>query len=353
MLGKFRRDGEARATPAFLSRDGKLLLLLHREGTGEFLADAERRDIDLSPRIASIPRQVSLPGGWSFETEDNDGIDALLGRPHDRLVPALERFGPHLVVVAVISVMAIVGLVRFGLPAATDAAVNATPPAVEKAIAQGSLASLDRTLFKPSDHDPARRAAIEARFAQLVDAYRARSDARGEADFRLLFRDAPFVGPNAFAFPGGTIVITDDLLDLLPEDGPVLAVLSHEIAHVHHRHGLNSLYRSAGIGALILFLGGEASQLAEELVVQGAVLSNLAASRSMEAEADLTGVAIAVGAGIEPEGLVTALAALNADCPGCDDASWSSSHPSFAKRRNAIRDAIKRSGEVRSVTSER
>lgn len=338
--GQFRREGEARAKPGVLTRSGQLIRVLHVE-TREVLGDAERGDLKLSARLGSIPRQIVFPGSWAFETDDNDGVDALLGRLGSGLLPKLERFGPHLVGFAVAAFVFAVVFYRWGLPTLTEVAVNATPVGIEEAIADGAIKSLDATVFDESAIDVERVVALEASFGEMVEAYERMEDAREGLNFQLLARRSDLIGANALALPGGTVVVTDDLLKLIENDEEVLAVLAHEIAHVHHRHGLYGLYRSVGLGAFLLFLGGDLNALVEDLVVQGALLSNLAATRSMESEADRTAVKIALESGIDPRGLARALKRLTEDA-GVDpkQVSWLSSHPATQKRSEEIEEAI-------------
>ena len=56
-------------------------------------------------------------------------------------------------------------------------------------------------------------------------------------DYRAFLIDEPY--PNAFAMPGGVVLVTRPLLDLLAED-ELAAVLAHEIGHVELSHGLDA-----------------------------------------------------------------------------------------------------------------
>lgn len=336
--GLYYEEGRAKATPAVLSVEGKTVVL-RAVDDGRFLGDVSRRDADVSMRVGDIPRQVSLRGGWTFETDDNAGIDRLLTAPIDNLLPWLEKGWERVAIATLIFIGLMVCVWRFGIPAATQAAVNVTPTAVERSIATGSLRSLDASVFEPSAIDADRREALDALFTELVQVYRTRDDALLEAQFELLYRKAPMVGANAFALPGGKVILTDELLALIDDDALIGAIMAHEIGHVHHRHTLYSLYRSTGVSALILFLGGDLSQLAEDAVVQGAVLSNLASSRRMEREADVLGVELSLAAGIDPEGLITALELLSEECDGCEPAAWLSTHPGLEDRAENIRKA--------------
>ncbi len=55
------------------------------------------------------------------------------------------------------------------------------------------------------------------------------------------FRASPIIGANAFALPGGIVIVTDQLMQLAEHDDEILAVLAHEIGHVKHRHVLRGL----------------------------------------------------------------------------------------------------------------
>lgn len=340
VAGNFRKEGAARAAPGLLSRDGNFIRIHHADD-GSLLGEAERRDLSVSARVGAIPRQVELPGAWTFETDDNDGVDALIGVSPSSLLSRLETFGPHLIGFAVAAVIFVVGFYRFGLPVLTQMAVDATPTDVEETIAAGSVRTLESTLFAKSEIGGERLAAVQARFDLLVEAYEALDWARDDIHFELLIRKSDVVGANALAFPAGTIVVTDGLLDLIEDDDQVAAVLAHEIAHVHHRHGLYGLYRSAGIGGLLLFLGGDLNALVEDMIIQGSVLSNLATSRSMESEADATAVPISLEAGVDPLALVEALEALTGDAGNHGHAaSWLSSHPATDRRAERIGEVI-------------
>jgi predicted Zn-dependent protease len=50
--------------------------------------------------------------------------------------------------------------------------------------------------------------------------------------------------PNAFAAPGGTLLITRGFLKLCANEDELAAALAHEVAHVAHRDGINSIAKS-------------------------------------------------------------------------------------------------------------
>ena len=94
------------------------------------------------------------------------------------------------------------------------------------------------------------------------------------------------IGPNAFALPGGAIVLTDGLVDLARNDAQVSAVLAHEIGHVRHRHGLRQALQAAGLAALITALAGDAVSITSLAVTLPTLLLQNGYSREFEDEAD-------------------------------------------------------------------
>lgn len=84
--------------------------------------------------------------------------------------------------------------------------------------------------------------------------------------------------PNAFAFPGGTIGVTTQLIKQSSSLNEIAFVLCHEIGHLKYRHNMNALFSSLGWSAVLLVTGAEVSGLVS--------LGQLSNSREHELEAD-------------------------------------------------------------------
>lgn len=110
---------------------------------------------------------------------------------------------------------------------------------------------------------------------------------------------------NAFAMPGGNVIVLTGLLDRAKNDSEVAGVLGHEIGHVVRRHTLRSTLHRVGLIACInlLFQG----QGAEEAVWLSRLvnLDDLRFSRDDEADADKVGVRLAAAADYDPNGIVS------------------------------------------------
>lgn len=115
---------------------------------------------------------------------------------------------------------------------------------------------------------------------------------------------------NAFALPGGKIIITRGLFLLLDKESELAGVLAHELGHVNARHHARYLEKTLGLSLLLqigtLLIGGE--DLTERIIIQlasiGATLLTLKFSRDQEREADKLGVRFSLNAGFDPHGLI-------------------------------------------------
>ena len=152
---------------------------------------------------------------------------------------------------------------------------------------------------------------------------------------------------NAFAAPGGFILVSRGLLRCCRSEDAVAAVLAHEIGHVQHMHGLQAIGKSRLTSALTI-LGAEAAKnlggadlakLTESF--EGAIgditgtLVNSGYSRKFEGEADLAAVTLLARVGYSPAALKDMLDVM-AERMNPQEAGFAKTHPSPADRLAAI-----------------
>jgi predicted Zn-dependent protease len=127
------------------------------------------------------------------------------------------------------------------------------------------------------------------------------SAARSDFEYRFLVLKDPAV--NAFALPGGYVVVNLGLLQAAQSSEEVAAVLAHEIAHVELRHGSKKLLRTLGISLVLSWLLGSP----DPGVVVGALreLESRRHERGEEADADTQGLELLARAGISPGGMAS------------------------------------------------
>jgi Zn-dependent protease with chaperone function len=136
---------------------------------------------------------------------------------------------------------------------------------------------------------------------------------------------------NAFALPGGIIVVNAGLLAKAASADELAGVLAHEVQHVEHRHALQQMIHAAGWAAVLAVVLGDVSAITAIVVHQ---LGNLHNSRKLEAQADLEGMKALARAGIPVEGMAGMFRRLQSEEveAGDDTPSLLSSHPATAER---------------------
>jgi predicted Zn-dependent protease len=129
---------------------------------------------------------------------------------------------------------------------------------------------------------------------------------RPDLPWRFAVIDSPSI--NAFAAPGGHVLLTRGLYEILDTEAQLAGVLAHEIAHIVRRHHVTVLQKSAALSA-----GAQLAQrdnraaLINNMIGTGAEVFARGLDKSAEHEADAVGVVLAARAGYNPYGLVDVL----------------------------------------------
>lgn len=107
---------------------------------------------------------------------------------------------------------------------------------------------------------------------------------------------------NAFALPGGNVIVNKGLIEKAESANEVAGVLAHEVQHVEQRHALKNMITSSGVAVGVLLLLGDANMV---LMIMTHNITAQYFSRHAESEADMKGVALLHQAKVNPSGLVT------------------------------------------------
>lgn len=133
----------------------------------------------------------------------------------------------------------------------------------------------------------------------------------GRPDLPWRFAAVESKSINAFAAPGGTVMITRGMLDMVSNEAELGCVIGHEVGHIvrkHHLTVLQSTLRTQGLANLALAASNQSSQNAElkrYLLDQGKEIFSKGLDRSAESEADSDGVLLAAKAGYDPAACLT------------------------------------------------
>ncbi len=323
-------DGRTSAARAVRVRvaDG----LLHIDGE-ELSTAFALSAVSLEPRLGSLARRLDLPNGASCMVPADFELPVPAGAPArmERWVNEAEiRWAPA-VIAAVIVVGALWAAIVYGVPAAANIVARRISPSMERGMGEQALRTLDRVALDDTTLSAERQQQLTARFTQVA----APADQGG--GIQLLFRASPAVGPNAFALPGGTIVLLDELVAEAQHDDEIVSVLAHEIGHVHERHTLRHVLQTSAAGVLVAaVLGDVVSATSYAVAAVPTFLMNARYSRAFEVEADVFGFALLDRAGIDRGHFARFLTRLEQKQGGKSDLpGWISTHPGAEERARA------------------
>lgn len=235
--------------------------------------------------VTGVARRLQLPGGIVVETADDAAVSAAWPTPRGpgRIGAALERRWLATLAAGAAGATVLWLVVAFALPLAADPVARTISPEIERAVGQHALATLDRLYAEPSRLPVEQREHVES----LLDEFMA-----GESSvspWQLEFRRLG--GPNAFALPGNTIVVTDELVAFARSDDELLAVLAHEIGHLRERHATRLVLQQSGIAVLATAVAGDAVGMTFLAAAVPAMLLDARYSRAFEEEADAAAIA--------------------------------------------------------------
>ena len=299
-------DGSsARAHTVTLSlRTEKKQRYLHVQGDAVDLRVPWRK-VQWPERTRHGIRQAYLPQGGHVQCNDSAAWDAWMasqGHSESWVVTMQQSWRWVMTGVACLLVAAL-AMQLWGMPVAARALVRLIPAEAEQRLGESTLSTLDGTLMHPSQLPRDAQIRITQAFAEAVS----HQDPARLRPWSVVFRKSD-IGANALALPGGTIIMTDEMVQLVDGDTQVLtAVLAHELGHVQQRHGLRLLVQTSLLGAVGAIAFGDVSTL---LATMPVLLGHAQYSRETEREADTHAVKILQDAGMSPLLMVKLFAAL-------------------------------------------
>lgn len=145
---------------------------------------------------------------------------------------------------------------------------------------------------------------------------------------------------NAFAIPGGQMIINSSLVNLCDSSDMLAGVMAHEIAHIKLNHISKKLAQEIGLSTVIMATGGSGNYTVIKKILYN--LSSTGFDRSKEAEADETAVTYLCNAGIDPKPLAEFLQKMMDRNLTVEIPELLNTHPATIKRVQAIIIAAKK-----------
>ena len=190
------------------------------------------------------------------------------------------------------------------------------------------------------------------RYVNLVG--RRIADQTERRDLAWSFGVVDSIAVNAFASPGGQILMTSQLLQLIETEDELAAVLAHEVAHVVRKHHYRVIrkQRMLEFGSQAVKISEDGTGMSEKLAGMVAQILARGLDQSAEYEADRDGMIYAARAGYDAAALIRVmekLALLSAKEPSGE--LILSTHPSAENRRMALARQVNADIEKAAVLS--
>ena len=270
--------------------------------------------------------EALLIGDLAFLSALRAAAPQAAGGFHD---PARRRFRVALTLLAAVATVTVgAGLYVWGIPTLASVAAARVPVSWEVALGVAAMAQLAPPARRCQD--PERQRRIDEVAGVLL-----RTLPESRYPFRVTVVDHPMV--NAFAAPGGFIVVFRGLLERTDNAEELAGVLAHEIQHVLHRDATRAILRQASTGILVAALVGDVSGIMAFGIESARMLGDLRHSREAEHDADRDGMRMLHAARVDPEGMLAffrAIQKLEASAPAA--ARYLSTHPPPGDRLQAL-----------------
>jgi len=211
------------------------------------------------------------------------------------------------------------------------------PPQVERSVAEHSMETLDRFAFSASELDADTQQRLRTEFHELLRAQGYKQN------IVLLFRNSKRIGPNAFALPGGVIVVTDQLVKLADDPREIMAVLGHELGHVVNKHGMRRIVENSAVALVMFTLTNDANTVMQAAASFPVMLINSKYSRAYETQADRYDLDFLQRAGISPEYYADILRKLQKATHDSNAPSFLASHPATEERIKLVEQMVGKS----------
>ena len=242
----------------------------------------QRDEYQFGAAIPGLPVDLEFNDGALFTPNDSQFRWNEQRIRSQNVIASLEK---NVFIVALATVLVPVvfaWIVMKGIPSTIDKAVVLLPNSVPQRMGKDTLALLDKIYLDESELSQAQQQRVAGLWQAVLEKL-----ALPPEQYQLQFRASQHMGANAFALPNGTVVVTDDIVELLEEQpNAMMSVLLHEIGHVEHRHSLKLVGRSVSTSVFFaVFLGG-VDGIGEVFLGASSSLLDSAFSRGMESEAD-------------------------------------------------------------------
>jgi len=248
------------------------------------MEDVHFNELNISARIGNTPRYINFPDGSQFETEDNDAVDRMVQNFSDSFFKGLVHKLENTKAFVLVTVIAVIifgwMFVQYGIPYFSKEIANILPEEASQYMGQGVLEAMDKSWFEKSQLSENKQNELRQLFSRLLE------NIEDSDHYKLEFRLGGKIQANAFALPNGTIVFTDELINLAENNLEIASIMLHEIGHLKHHHSLRSTIQQFSLAMFVMVITGDVSASSSIITAIPIMLVESGFSQDMETEAD-------------------------------------------------------------------
>lgn len=278
--------------------DDKLVLFVLGE-----VRDFPLNQVKIKDSLGSTCLSIELPNGGRIDCPGIKYRSELGLKGAGKFVKFLEKRVSGILVSLFLAVFGVWACGAYLIPLAAKSVLHLIPEMVFDKVDSLTLNSLDEKFLLPSKLGESKKKEIVNYFEFLNQ----NSEKPGKR--RIEFRESKTYLPNAFALSGSTIVLTDDLVELLEEKEAIGAILAHELGHHELAHVKSRIVYFSMASILIALTTGDFSNT---IGLLSSSLWQLQLSREDEFEADDFGAKLIKKVGSNPVLLASGLERLEA-----------------------------------------
>ena len=220
------------------------------------------------------------------------------------------------------------------IPFLADRAAKHVSPETEKQVGDSWYQSLTAT-YK-----------IDTAKTRLVQQFYDSLHYNSNYQMRITVVQEPVV--NAFALPGGRIVVFDRIIEIMDAPEQLAALLGHESSHIQLRHSTRAIFRQLANNLFFSFFLGDYGDISGIIARHGDELAGLSYSRGLELEADDNGLKLMQQSQIPVKGMRDLFRKMQSNLEeagqGSDAPNFLSTHPSMGERIKIVEEKIAATG---------
>ena len=310
---------------------------------GSKFKEVQYSSVTISSRIGNTPRYINFADGSQFETSDNAAVDQMVNKlandPLHGLAHKLES-AKGFILFTIVAVIIFGWLfIQYGIPAMSKQIAEWLPDEASQYMGQGVLEAMDKSWFSASELPQKRQDELRNLFNGLL------KNIEGSKNYKIEFRLGGKIRANAFALPNGTIVFTDELINLAADDMEIASVMLHEIGHLKRKHSLRATIQQFSLAIFVMVITGDVSTSSSIITAIPIMLVESGFSQKMETEADTYSLEYMQKHGIDPNYFAIMMEKLEAsympEYVTCMAALAKDGNGSHAQRIKCITDAVK------------